>query len=117
MRWVDNVTLLLTPVKSTLIIFENLKIIFSLINMSIISPSSINLERNLLSATCKGFYDDNKRVYLKLMNVNVMFGNIYNVIRDKNGSFCPEGDIRCPRAQYRRYWPEGVLYLPSFITL
>ena len=41
--------------------------------MSIICPSSINLERNLLSATCKGFYDDNKRVYLKLMNVNVMF--------------------------------------------
>lgn len=41
--------------------------------MSIISPSSINLERNLLSATCKGFYDDNKRVYLKLMNANVMF--------------------------------------------
>ena len=78
MRWVDNVTLLLTPVKSTLIIFENLKIIFSLINMSIISPSSINLERNLLSATCKGFYDDNKRVYLKLMNVNVMFGKYPN---------------------------------------
>ena len=41
--------------------------------MSIISPSSIDLDYNLLSTTCKGFYNDNNRVYLKLMKVNVMF--------------------------------------------
>ena len=42
--------------------------------MSIVSPSSIDIQNDLLDVTSKGISHNNKTIYLKLSNVSVLFG-------------------------------------------
>ena len=42
--------------------------------MSIVSPSSIDIQNDQLDVTSKGISHNNKTIYLKLSNVAVLFG-------------------------------------------